>query len=114
VQLKLFTVYRALRVLAYVHRFFHRCQKYSPPSEVRLEAQEVSAAKQLMTICAQHRYIADEYRCLSQTRPVSAKGLIVFTLTQPLHIHTLTHTYVCTYIVARAFFVVGQLYKKSH
>jgi len=26
----------------------------------------------------------------------------------------LTHTYVCTYIVARAFVVVGQLYKKAN
>jgi len=33
----------------------------------------------------------------------------VFTLKQPLHIQTLTHTYVCTYIVARDFVVVGQL-----
>jgi len=51
---------RALRVLAYVHRFVQRCRRQSPLSGVRLEAQDVAAAKQLMTIGTQRRYFSEE------------------------------------------------------
>ncbi|XP_070068132.1 uncharacterized protein [Drosophila takahashii] len=68
---------RALRVLAYVHRFVQRCKKQSQMSEVRLEAQELVAAERLMVISTQRRYFSNEYRCLSQKRPVSATSSIL-------------------------------------
>nr|XP_044248535.1 LOW QUALITY PROTEIN: uncharacterized protein LOC123002433 [Drosophila takahashii] len=68
---------RALRVLAYVHRFVQRCKKQSQKSEVRLEAQELVAAERLMVISTQRRYFSNEYRCLSQKRPVSATSSIL-------------------------------------
>ncbi|XP_044312742.1 uncharacterized protein LOC123037185 [Drosophila rhopaloa] len=68
---------RALRVFAYVHRFVQRCRKQSPIPEVHLEAQELVAAERLMVISTQRRYFANEYRCLSQKRPVSATSSIL-------------------------------------
>jgi len=68
---------RALRVLAYVHRFVQRCRRQSLPSGVRLEAQDVAAAEEFMTICTQRRYFSEEYRCLSQKRPVPAASSIL-------------------------------------
>jgi len=41
---------RALLVLAYVHRFAQRCRRQSPIFGVCLEAQDVAAAEQFMTI----------------------------------------------------------------
>jgi len=66
---------RALRVLAYVHRFVHRCR--SPLSGVCLEAQDVAAAERLITICTQRSFSSKEYRCLSQKRPVPAASSIL-------------------------------------
>jgi len=68
---------RALRVLAYVHRFVQRCRKQSPLSGVNLEAQDVAPAGRLMTLCTQRRYFSVEYRCLSQKRPVSTSSWIL-------------------------------------
>jgi len=68
---------RALRVLAYVPRFVQRCRRQSPLSGVRLEAQDIAAAEELMTICTQRRYFSEEYRCLSQKRPVPAASSIL-------------------------------------
>jgi len=50
---------RALRVLAYDHRFVQRCRRQSPFSGVRLEAQDVPAAEQLMPIYAQRRHFSE-------------------------------------------------------
>jgi len=68
---------RALRVLAYVHQFVQRCRRQSPLYGVRLEAQDVAAAEQLMTTCTQRRYFSEEYRCLSEKRPVPAASSIL-------------------------------------
>jgi len=70
---------RALRVLAYVHRFIQRCRRQSPLSGIRLEAKDVDATERLMTICTQLKYFSEEYRCLSQKRLnpfLDQKGLI--------------------------------------
>jgi len=63
---------RILQVLAYVHRFVQRCRRQSLLSGVRLEAQDVAAAEQHMTICTQRRYFSEEHRCLSQKSPAPA------------------------------------------
>jgi len=60
---------RALRVLVYVHRFVQRCRKQPPLSGVRQEAQDFAAAER--------RYFSEEYRCLSQKRPVLAASSIL-------------------------------------
>jgi len=73
---RFFKLDRAVRVLACVHRFVQRCRRQPPLSGVRIEAQDVAAAEQLMTICTQRRYFPEEYRCLSQKRPVPAASSI--------------------------------------
>jgi len=68
---------RALRVPAYVHRFVQRCRKQSSLSGVRTEAKDVAEAERLLTICTQRKYFSEEYRCLSQKRPVPAASWIL-------------------------------------
>jgi len=62
---------RALRVLAYVHRF--PITAFRGPSR----GAGCAAAERLMTICTQRGYFFEEYRCLSQKRPVPAASSVL-------------------------------------
>jgi len=76
-------------------------------SGVRLEAQDVAAAKRLMTFCTQHRYFSEEYRCLSQKRPVSASSSI-------LSMNPILHQKALIRACGRTLSTTGRVYASHH
>ncbi|XP_070142300.1 uncharacterized protein [Drosophila kikkawai] len=70
------TLDKALRVLAYVHRFIQRSRKLLSSVEDHLTASEIVSAELRLISVTQHRHFTLERGCLRQKRPIPTSSLV--------------------------------------